>query len=156
MKALATHFAKEQSGAVAIEFGLIIVIICLGIVVLASQAASQMNAVFKTLITAERRRRRHPSDQILARSCAVIGLLIKSGLSEEQALQVVSSQILAAGIAPPNTRGWKWLQLWRANLLDGVATEAACAEFHIFARQLEGTPAGIAVDQELWDRRRAA
>jgi Flp pilus assembly pilin Flp len=160
MKTLVTSFATDKSGTVSIEHGLAIVGISLGLVVIIGHIGRQLNVLSKMVFTAERRRGRAPSDQILARSCAVIDLLIRSGHSEAQAIQVVTKRMLAVGIPPSlgkghDVAGWKCLQQWRANLLEGAASEAARAEYHLFARQLENLPTCEVLEKELWDRRRA-
>jgi Flp pilus assembly pilin Flp len=157
METLATHFATDESGAVSIEYGLAIVVICL-LVLIVGHIGRQLNIVFKTVFRAERRRRRPPSDPILARSCAVIDLLVRSGYSEAQAIQAVTTRMLTVDISPSlgegaDVAGWRGLKQWRANLLEGVASEAARAEYHLFARQLKGRFAPEVLEKGLWDRR---
>jgi hypothetical protein len=48
---------------------------------------------------------------------------------------------------------WRRLRQWRANLLEGGASEVAQAEYYLFARQLNGQLAREVLQKELWDRR---
>jgi Flp pilus assembly pilin Flp len=160
MKTLVTGFATDESGAVSIEHGLAIVVICLYLVLVIGQIGGQLNVLFKMAFTAERRRGRPPSDQILARSCAAIDSLVRSGYKEAQAIHAVTTRMLGAGISPsmgkgPNVEGWRRLKQWRADLLEGFASEVAYAEYHLFARQLKHLPAREVLEKGLWDRRRA-
>ena len=156
MRTLATRFATDQSGAVSIEYGLALMVVICFLVLIAGHVGRQLNTVFKTVFTAERRRRRAPSDPILARSCAVIDLLIRSGYSEAQAIHAVTNRMLAVDISGgkgADATGWRRLKQWRANLLEGVASEAAQAEYYLFARQLKGKLAREVLRKGLWDRR---
>jgi diguanylate cyclase with GGDEF domain len=51
----------------------------------------------------ERRKGEPPSDALLARVCAVIDLLVASGLSEEGAAQVMTRRMIAGGVSAPKT-----------------------------------------------------
>ena len=158
MKTLATRFAADQSGAVSIEYGLALIVVICFLALIVGHIGRQLNTVFKTVFTAERRRRRAPSDQILARSCAVIDLLIRSGYSDAQAIHAVTNRMLALDISPScgkgaDVTGWRRLKQWRANLLEGVASEAAQAEYYLLARQLKGQFAREVLEKGLWDRR---
>jgi hypothetical protein len=79
--------------------------------------------------TRERRKTLPPSDALLARVCAVIDLLIDSGLSEEVATQTMLQRMLEAGapVDPGNCR--RSIQDWRAALGNGTATEDARREY---------------------------
>ena len=157
MKASVRQFAMDESGTVLPAHSLVIVgVICVGLVLIVSRVGKQLSTLLKLM--AERRRRRSASDQVLARGCAVIDLLVRSGYGEAHAIKAVATRMQAADILSPDkdsdVRDWKWLDRWRGNLLGGRASEAACAEYRLCARQLEGTPARTAIDDELWDRRR--
>jgi pilus assembly protein Flp/PilA len=51
MKTLMTRFAKDESGATAIEYGLIATLIGIAIIVGATALGTQLNAVFKGIST---------------------------------------------------------------------------------------------------------
>ena len=51
MKSLMTRFAKDESGATAIEYGLIATLIAVAIIVGATALGTQLNAVFKGIST---------------------------------------------------------------------------------------------------------
>jgi Flp pilus assembly pilin Flp len=156
MRTLATRFATDQSGAVSLECGLTLMVVICFLVLIAGHVGRQLNTVFKTVFTAERRRRRAPSDTILARSCAVIDLLVRSGYSEAQAIHAVTNRMLAVDITggkSAEATNWRRLKQWRANLLEGVASEVAQAEYYLFARQLKGKMAREVLRKGLWDRR---
>ena len=148
----------DEWGTVLSAHSLVIVgAICVGLVLIVRHVGKQLNTFFKLM--AERRRRRSASDQILARACAVIDLLVRSGYGEAHAIKAVAARMQAADILSPDkasdVRDPKSLERWRDNLLGGRASEAACVEYRHCARQLEGTPARAALDEELWDRRQA-
>ncbi len=112
----------------------------------------------------ERRKGALPSDEMLARACAVLDLFIKLGKSEEQAAQSTVRMLLANRIQPPpqggDARGWRRLLIWRNKLLQGCATPQALEEYKFFAEELENIPPGERVqrvlEEKLWDRRRAS
>ncbi len=112
--------------------------------------------------TANRRRRKPPSDVYLARMSALIDLLIKSGYSEGTAAQMVMRRMIAAGVPPPrkggDARGWKRLLAWRAHLSHGLGSPEAEEEYRNFTRVMEAIPAHERVkrvlDERIWDRRR--
>jgi hypothetical protein len=111
---------------------------------------------------ASRRRRRPPSEALLARLAAVIDLLVSGGYDEAEAAQLVTLEMLAAGIPLPqqgsDARGWKRLLAWRANLSHGVGSRAAKDEYRDFTRDIEAIPTHErlkrVLDEQLWDRRR--
>jgi hypothetical protein len=112
--------------------------------------------------TPSRRRRRPPSDKLLARLAAVIDLLVNGGYDEAEAAQLVTLEILAAGIPLPqqgsDARGWKRLLAWRADLNHGIGSPEARAEYCDFTRDIESIPTNerrkrVLVEQ-LWNRRR--
>ncbi len=110
----------------------------------------------------ERRRRNPPSDILLARLSAVIDLLVKGGYGEDEAAQLVTRRMLAAGVPPPqkggDARGWKRLLTWRAAFNQGLGSPEAKAEYREFTRRIEAITAGErlkrVLETELWDRRR--
>ena len=51
MKSLLTRFAKDESGATAIEYGLIATLIAVAIIVGATALGTQLNVVFDDLAT---------------------------------------------------------------------------------------------------------
>jgi hypothetical protein len=109
-----------------------------------------------------RRKWRPPSEMLLARSCALVDLLIKGGSGEAEAAQMMMRRLVAAGIPPPkqggNARGWKRLPEWRIDLGHGLVAENAQQEYLAFTRKLKAIPAPErvqrALDGHLWDRRR--
>jgi diguanylate cyclase (GGDEF)-like protein len=108
----------------------------------------------------ERRNGSPPSDALLARSSAVVDLLVDSGLSEEGAAQLMVDRMVSAGVFVPKTGAarWKDLLAWRADLLNGAAWEDALREYEKFAALIEAIPPHERVDrvlqEELWDQRR--
>ena len=112
----------------------------------------------------ERRVGAPPSDEVLGRLAATIDLLVKAGYDEADAAQILTRKMIGAGITPPrqggDARGWKRLLLWRADLIYGVASPAAKAEYKRFTAELDKIPPETrlkrVLDGQLWDRRRAA
>jgi hypothetical protein len=111
-----------------------------------------------------RRKRRAPSEALLARTSALIDLLIKGGSREAEAAQLVMRRLMAAGIPPPkkggDARGWKRLLEWRTKLGNGLVSDAARQEYLDFTREIEAIPPAERVqrvlDRRVWDRRRKA
>lgn len=112
--------------------------------------------------TANRRKRRPPSETLLARTSAMIDLLIKAGYDESKAAQTVMRLLVAAGVPPPqrggDARGWKRLLECRTELMHGIASAEAQNEYEDFTREIDSIPANErvkrVVDEQLWDRRR--
>jgi hypothetical protein len=112
--------------------------------------------------TPSRRRRKPPSDTLLARLAAVIDLLVKGGYDEAEAAQLITLGMLTVGVPLPqqgsDARGWKRLLAWRANLSHGVGSRAAKDEYRDFTRDIEAIPTNErlkrVLDEQLWDRRR--
>lgn len=112
--------------------------------------------------SANRRKRKPPSDILLARLAAVIDLLVKGGYDEAEAAQLVTRRLLAVGVPPPqqggDARGWKRLLAWRENLSHGIGSADAKDEYRDFTRDIEAIPANErlkrVLDEQLWDRRR--
>jgi len=111
-----------------------------------------------------RRKRRAPSEALLARTSALIDLLIKGGSREAEAAQLVMRRLMAAGIPPPkkggDARGWKRLLEWRTDLGNRLVSGAARQEYLDFTREIEAIPPAERVqrvlDWRVWDRRRKA
>lgn len=128
----------------------------------AQQASGPAAAPEKPAVEAERRKRRPPSDALLARVSAVIDLLVKAGYDENEAAQAIMRRLVAVGVSPPvhggDSRGWKRLLFWRSHLLHGSASSEARDEYGDFSQQIDQIPAAKRVetvlDENLWDRRR--
>jgi len=122
----------------------------------------QMSATAHSEIASNRRKRRPPSEVLLARVSALIDLLIKAGSDEAEAAQIMMRKLVAAGIPPPkqggDARGWRRLLQWRTELGHGLVAERAQQEYQAFTRKIATIPAAErvqrALDQRLWDRRR--
>ena len=112
--------------------------------------------------TPSRRRRRPPSDTLLARLAVVIDLLVKGGYDEAEAAQLVTLGMMAAGVPLPqqgnDARGWKRLLAWRDDLSHGAGSQRGGAEYRDFTRDIEAIPTNErrkrVLDEQLWDRRR--
>src|SRR3954464_402852 len=61
----------------------------------------QMSAPAHSETVSNRRKRRPPSEVLLARVSALIDLLIKAGSGEAEAAQIMMRKLVAAGIPPP-------------------------------------------------------
>jgi hypothetical protein len=98
----------------------------------------------------------------MARVSAVIDLLVRAGYDEGEAAQIIMRRLIGAGVAAPakggDSRGWKRLLEWRADLLYGLASKEGKIEYEGFTQELEKIPAGERVqrvlDSKMWDRRR--
>jgi hypothetical protein len=109
-----------------------------------------------------RRKRLPPSESLLARSAAVIDLLIKAGHDESEAAQMVMRRLVAVGVPPPekggDARGWRRLLEWRNEISQGFGSQEAQLEYQDFTREIDAIPANERVkrvlDDQLWDRRR--
>jgi hypothetical protein len=110
---------------------------------------------------ANNRKRLPPSEALLARVSALIDLLIKSGSDEAKAARTAMRGLVATGVPAPaqggDARGWKRLLEWRANLANGLVSEAARQEYLDFTDEMERIPPAERVqrvlDERLWDRR---
>ena len=110
----------------------------------------------------DRRRKVPPSTTLLARTAAVIDLLVKDGKGEEGAAQTLMRHLLLAGVPAPtqggDSRGWRRLLEFRNTLVQGGGTEEARVEYTAFRSELEDIPVAQRVDaaltDRLWDRRR--
>lgn len=114
------------------------------------------------VVAIDRRKRRPPSEVLLARASTVIDLLIKGGHDENQAAQTVMRLLMAAGVPAPqqggDARGWKRLLEWRTALVHGLVSPEALQEYENFRTQVDSIPAPERVrrvlDEQLWNRRR--
>lgn len=118
--------------------------------------------VSKTYAREGRRGEMKASEDLMARACAIIDVLVQSGQSPEQAAQVITRQLLSVGIQLPehggDSRAWKRLDNWRNNLIhhkrSGPAWDVYCA----FREQLAHIPPEkrlqMAVGERLWDQRK--
>ena len=108
--------------------------------------------------TRERRKTFPPSDALLARVCAVIDLLIDSGLSEEVATQTMVQRMIEAGVPASPENCLRSIQDWREALSNGAATEDALREYKNVVAAIKSLPPDERVERvlgnELWDRRR--
>ena len=112
----------------------------------------------------DRRRQAPPSNTLLARSAAIIDLLVKDGQGEEKAAQTVMRHLMVAGVPAPtrggDSRGWRRLLEFRNTLAHGGGPEDARVEYAAFTRELDeiapGERVNTALTERLWDRRRQA
>jgi len=108
----------------------------------------------------ERRKSAPPSDALLARISAIVDLLIRSGLSEEGAAQLMINRMLASGVDLPQKGSARWRDLlaWRAELHRGAAWGDVLGEYQRFTALIEVIPPHERVErvlqEALWDRRR--
>ena len=109
----------------------------------------------------ERRKAHPPSDALLARVCAVIDLLIASGLSEEIATQTMVQRMIAAGVPVPESEEadnwWKSMLAWKAAFRNGAATDDTLKEYQNVLEAIDSLPlherVELVLGNELWDRR---
>lgn len=101
------------------------------------------------------------ADDLLARICAVIELLIQGGYPAEAAAQTVARQMLASGIQMPeggDARGWKRLLQWHNRLVHARKRGPDYEEYLRFKAELNAIPPEqrirAALAGRLWDRRR--
>ena len=110
----------------------------------------------------ERRNGLPPSDGLLGRVCAVVDLLVASGLSEELAIARVTQRMTTARVEPPKdgtARNWPQLIMaWKVSVRAGVATDEAVAEYKNVVAAIESIPqddrVASVLENELWNRRR--
>ena len=110
----------------------------------------------------ERRKTFPPSDALLARVCAVIDLLIASGLSEDVATQAMVQRMMEAGVRLPENEDagslWKRIKSLRVAFQNGAATDDTFREYQNVVAAIELLPPEERVERvlgnELWDRRR--
>jgi hypothetical protein len=93
---------------------------------------------------ANRRKRRPPSENLLARASAVIDLLIKAGHDESEVAQMVMRRLMPVGVPPPekggDARGWKRLLEWRTDLGHGLVSQHAQDEYRDLVARLRRSP----------------
>jgi hypothetical protein len=110
----------------------------------------------------ERRRAERPSDVLLARVCAVIDLLVESGMSEDGAAQTMARRMLEAGVSTPKGQqrsGWKRLLEWRAaHIRDNRAADEVMEAYRTVIGPMDALVAEDRLvrllDRQIWDRRR--
>ena len=110
----------------------------------------------------ERRTGLPPSEGLLARVCAVVDLLVASGLSDEHSIHIMAQRLMAAGIpAPRNGQAANWwhsIAAWKATVRNGVATDEALKEYQNLVAAIESIPTRdrieYVLENEIWNRRR--
>jgi len=110
----------------------------------------------------ERRKGERPSGVLLGRICAVVDLLIESGMSEDGAARAMTRRMISSGVSAPLGRpstGWQRLLEWRAaHLIDGSPTEDEIEAYESFKELLHALPEEgrleRVLDEQFWDRRR--
>ena len=110
----------------------------------------------------ERRKTFPPSDALLARVCAVVDLLIASGLSEDVAVRAMVQRMMEAGVPLPKNEDagslWKRIKALRAAFQNGAASDDTVREYQNVVAAIESLPPDERVERvlgnELWDRRR--
>jgi hypothetical protein len=116
----------------------------------------------KPLLLLERRKGERPSGVLLGRICAIIDLLIESGMSEDGAARAMTRRMISAGVSAPIGRprtGWQRLLEWRtAHLIEGSTTVEVIEAYEGFKELLYALPSEDrlerVLDERFWDRRR--
>jgi two-component system cell cycle response regulator len=110
----------------------------------------------------DRRQRQTPSDVLLARVCAVIDLLIASGLSQETAAELMTEKMIMAGIPAPTAPGVTFCQRllsWRNDLESNRTSPESRGEYEYFTAEIHGVPAQERIEkvlgESLWNRRQS-
>lgn len=112
----------------------------------------------------DRRKRQSASDALIARVCAVMDLLITSGLDEDVASKALGQRLIAADVPLPKSRkartDWpNYLREQREVLRNGAPTEEAIVEYKGVVAALDAMApherVRWALGNEVWDRRRA-
>jgi hypothetical protein len=101
------------------------------------------------------------SPWVMARVCAVIDILMASGVSADHAAQAVSRQLMASKLSLPeeggDSRGWKRVQIWHHRLTTIGRAHPQFEAAQRFKDELFGkhgaTTAALALNHPLWDRR---
>jgi hypothetical protein len=101
------------------------------------------------------------SEELMARACAIIDVMVQSGDTPEHAAQVITRQLIALGIELPDhggdVRAWKRLLSFRNTLIHYMHEGPVRKTYSVFKEQLTGIPPDQrlrrAVGEKLWDRR---
>lgn len=105
---------------------------------------------------------RDASDEMLGRVSASVDVLISAGYSLDHACQIVTRQMIARGVRPPqggDARAWRNVQAWRHKLLGGRRDTLEFRQYAAFKDKLlaeHGSGvAAIVSNTAVWDRRRS-
>jgi hypothetical protein len=108
----------------------------------------------------DRRQCQSPSDILLARVCAVIDLLIASGLSLETAAELMTEEMMIAGIPAPTAPGLTFCQrllAWRNDFAQNRTSPESRGEYEYFTAEIHGVPLQKRIEkvlgESLWNRR---
>jgi hypothetical protein len=101
------------------------------------------------------------SEDLMARACAIIDILVQSGQSPDHSAQTITRQLLAVGIQLPecggDVRAWKRLLNWRNQLIHYTRAGQAWDDYCSFKEELAHIPPDrrlrVAVGERLWDQR---
>ncbi len=101
------------------------------------------------------------SEELMARACAIIDVMVQSGQPKEQASQIITRQLLALGIELPengaDVRAWKRLLSFRNTLIHYIKEGPVRDAYSAFKEQLSDIEPDQrvrrAVGEKLWDRR---
>jgi diguanylate cyclase (GGDEF)-like protein len=108
----------------------------------------------------DRRQNDPPSDVLLARVCAVIDLLVASGLSQETAAELMTEKMMMTGIPAPAALGLTFCQRllsWRNDLALNRTSAESRGEYEYFTAEIHEVPPQERIERvigkSLWDRR---
>jgi len=101
------------------------------------------------------------SEELMARACAIIDVMIQGGDTPEHASQVITRQLIAMEIKLPehggDVRAWKRLLSFRNTLIHYIQEGPVKEAYSSFKGQLSGIPPDQrlrrAVGERLWNRR---